>query len=166
MNPRIGLLLTRATGILEIVIGVALLLMFAVVFTLVVMRYVFGATIIGANEATVIAFVFVTAIGASIDLFRDEHISISYFVQKLSQKSQSRLSTLRLLLVAILNLFILVQSIIWISRTGGFMMPALGLPQWVAQVSVAVGSGLCIAYCIARLLGATPDNSAPSVADQ
>ncbi len=156
----------KATAILEVIIGLALLLMFVVVFTLVVLRYVFGATIIGANEATVIAFVYVTAIGAAIDLFRDEHISISYFVQKLSSRSQSRLVRLRLLLLATLNLYILVQAIVWISRTGNFMMPALGMPQWIAQLSIVVGSSLCIAYCVLRLLGITSTNATPLATDQ
>ncbi len=156
----------KATAILEVFIGLALLLMFVVVFMLVILRYVFGTTIIGANEATVIAFVFVTAIGASIDLFRDEHISIAYFVQKLSPKSQSRFEKLRLLMMAILNLYILVQAVIWISRTGNFMMPALGLPQWIAQSSIVVGSSLCIAYCVLRLFGRTPANATPLATDQ
>ena len=166
MNSRSSSLVDKATTVLEVVIGLALLLMFVVVFMLVILRYVFGTTIIGANEATVIAFVFVTAIGASIDLFRDEHISIVYFVQKLSPKSQSRFEKLRLLMMAILNLYILVQAIIWISRTGNFMMPALGLPQWIAQSSTVVGSSLCIAYCVLRLFGRTPANATPLATDQ
>jgi TRAP-type C4-dicarboxylate transport system permease small subunit len=156
----------KATATLEVVIGLALLLMFVVVFMLVILRYVFGTTIIGANEATVIAFVFVTAIGASIDLFRDEHISISYFVQKLSPRSQSRLAVLRLLLMTTLNLYILVQAIVWITRTGNFMMPALGLPQWIAQSSIVVGSSLCIAYCVLRLFGRTPADATSLATDQ
>lgn len=125
--------------------------MFAMVTILVALRYVFSTTIIGGNEATVIAFIFTTAIGASVAIARDEHIAIDYFVQKLPETWQQRISVVRLLLLVAINAAILFYAIEWIQRTGGFLMPTLGMPQLVAQVSVPIGCSLSIAYCIARL---------------
>jgi TRAP-type C4-dicarboxylate transport system permease small subunit len=136
---------------IENLLAVLLFSMFAMVTILVALRYVFSTTIIGGNEATVIAFIFTTAIGASVAIARDEHIAIDYFVQKLPEAWQQRISVVRLLLLVAINAAILFYAIEWIQRTGGFLMPTLGMPQLVAQVSVPIGCSLSIAYCIARL---------------
>ncbi len=141
--------LTRA---LESALAVLLFAMFAMIAVLVVLRYMFGTTIIGGNEATIVAFIYTTAIGASIAIMRDEHIAIDFFVEKLSTRWQERLLNLRIVLLAIVNLVIVVYSIQWIQRTGGFLMPTLGVPQLVAQLSVPLGSSLSAMYCIVRLL--------------
>jgi TRAP-type C4-dicarboxylate transport system permease small subunit len=136
---------------IENLLAVLLFSMFAMVTILVALRYVFSTTIIGGNEATVIAFIFTTAIGASVAIARDEHIAIDYFVQKLPETWQQRISVVRLLLLVAINAAILFYAIEWIQRTGGFLMPTLGMPQLVAQVSVPIGCSLSITYCIARL---------------
>lgn len=147
--------LQKLTRVLETTLSVLLFGMFAMIAVLVVLRYLFGTTIIGGNEATIVAFIYTTAIGASIAILRDEHIAIDFFVAKLSPRWQSRMLALRLVLLAILNLAIVVYSITWIQRTGGFLMPTLGVPQVVAQLSVPLGGSLSVLYCIARLLRKT-----------
>jgi len=126
--------------------------MFSMIVILVMLRYVFSTTIIGGNEATVIAFVYTTAIGAAISISRDEHISIRYFTDKLSWRVQQALSQIQLILVTLLNVLIAVYAFSWIVRTGGFLMPALGLPQLVAQISIPLGAVLSVLYCLARII--------------
>lgn len=147
--------LQKLTRALEALLSVLLFGMFAMIAVLVVLRYLFGTTIIGGNEATIVAFIYTTAIGASIAVLRDEHIAIDFFVDKLPPRLRERMMTLRLVLLAILNLVIVVYSVVWIQRTGGFLMPTLGVPQLVAQFSVPLGGSLCVLYCIARLLRKT-----------
>ncbi|MGI9271844.1 MAG: TRAP transporter small permease [Woeseiaceae bacterium] len=144
--------LPRLTRILENALAVLLFGMFAMVTILVVLRYAFSTTIIGGNEATVIAFIFTTALGASVAIARDEHIAIDYFVNKLPDGWQQKLLVLRLLLLVLINAAILYFAVEWIQRTGGFLMPTLGAPQMLAQISVPIGCALSIAYCITRLL--------------
>lgn len=139
------------TRLIENLLGILLFVMFAMVTILVVLRYVFSTTIIGGNEATVVAFIFTTAIGASIAIARDEHIAIDYFVSKVPEAVQRKIAVLRLLLLVLINAAILFYAVEWIQRTGGFLMPTLGVPQLAAQVSVPLGCALSIAYCIARL---------------
>ena len=43
-------------------------------------------------------------------------------------------------------------SVEWIRTTGGFLMPSTELPRVVAQLSVPIGSGLAVVYCLLRLL--------------
>ena len=144
--------LDKLTRALESALIVLLFGMFLMIAVLVVLRYLFATTIIGGNEATIVAFIYTTAIGASIALLRDEHIAINYFVDKLSPRLQAQLLQLRLVLLGIVNLAIVVYSIAWIQRTGGFLMPTLGVPQMVAQLSIPLGGSLSVLYCAVRLL--------------
>jgi len=139
------------TRFIEHLLAVLLFGMFAMVTILVVLRYLFATTIIGGNEGTVVAFIFTTALGASVAISRDEHIAIDYFTDQLSPQAQQFLLKIRLVLLAIINTVIAVYAFIWIQRTGGFLMPTLGLPQIVAQISIPIGCGLSVLYCLARL---------------
>ena len=144
--------MSRMSRILENLLIVLLFAMFSMIVILVMLRYVFSTTIIGGNEATVIAFVYTTAIGAAISISRDEHISIRYFTDKLSWRAQQTLGQIQLILVTLLNVLIAVYAFTWIERTGGFLMPALGLPQLVAQISIPLGAVLSVLYCLARII--------------
>jgi TRAP-type C4-dicarboxylate transport system permease small subunit len=135
---------------LESLLALLLFALFMMVVVLVVLRYVFNSTIIGGNEATVIAFVYTTAIGSAISIYRDEHIAISYFTDKCSAATQSILARLQLILIAILNLVLTTYAVIWIDKTGGFLMPAMGLPQIVAQLSIPIAGLLSVFYCYLR----------------
>ena len=143
--------LPALTRVIEHLLAILLFGMFSMVTVLVVLRYVFTTTIIGGNEATVIAFIFTTAIGASVAIARDEHIAIDYFVLKLPETLQHKIAVLRLLLLILINAAIMLYAIDWIERTGGFLMPTLGAPQMLVQVSVPIGCALSIVYCVARI---------------
>ena len=144
--------INKMTSALETVLALLLFAMFFMIATLVLLRYVFATTIIGGNEATIVAFIYTTAIGASIAIARDEHIAIDYFVEKLSPVSQQLLANVRLVLLAIINIAIAYFAFAWIQRTGGFLMPTLGMPQLVAQISVPLSGTLSALYCLVRLL--------------
>lgn len=143
--------LPAVTRVIEQLLAILLFGMFSMVTILVVLRYVFTTTIIGGNEATVIAFIFTTAIGASVAIARDEHIAIDYFVLKLPRPLQRKIAVVRLLLLILINAAVMLYAFEWIERTGGFLMPTLGAPQMLAQISVPIGCALSIIYCVARM---------------
>jgi len=144
-------LLTRLANLIEQLLALLLFGMFAMVTILVVLRYLFATTIIGGNEGTVVAFIFASALGAAIAIARDEHISIDYFTDRMSPQTRQLLSQMRLVLLAVINAVITIYAVIWIQRTGGFLMPTLGMPQIVAQISIPISCGLSVLYCLARL---------------
>ncbi len=131
---------------LELLMQVSLGAILTMIFLLVVLRYVFHTTIIGGNEATQIAFVFASIFAAALALRNDEHIAVRFFTEKLSREKQNVIAVVRWLLLMSINGVLLVYSIVWIRQTGSFLMPALGLGQWVAQISVPVGCGLGFVY--------------------
>ena len=139
---------TGLNRLLEQLLGLLLLAIFAAVVLLVVLRYAFNTTLIGGNEGVLIAFVYTTAVGGALAVARGEHIAIRYFVDRMPAEVQRILQILQLALVAALNLAIVAYSTVWIAATGGFLMPALKLPQIVAQLSVSIGCSLAFVYCL------------------
>lgn len=135
---------------LDLLMQVAIAAILIVVFLLVVLRYVFHTTIIGGNEATLIAFVFASVFAATLSLRDDEHIAVRYFTDAWSSDKQRVATVVRWLLLAVLHLVLLVYSMIWIAKTGRFIMPAIGLPQWLAQISIPIGSALGLYYSASR----------------
>lgn len=139
---------TKLSNLLEQFLTLLLFLIFATVVLLVVLRYVFNTTIIGGNEGALVAFVYTTAIGGALAVARREHIAIHYFVELIPARMQRSMRMLQLVLIAVMNLAIVYYSFVWIGKTGGFLMPALQVPQVLAQLSVPVGSSLAFIYCL------------------
>ena len=152
---------------LESFLALLLLAIFGTVVLLVVLRYVFNTTVIGGNEGALVAFVYTTALGGALAVARREHIAIHYFVDLMPVTAQRFLHVIQLALVAIINLAIVWYSIGWIAKTGNFLMPALQLPQIVAQFSVFIGSSLAFVYCLLgiRRCAAGHETSRPPIKD-
>jgi TRAP-type C4-dicarboxylate transport system permease small subunit len=142
-------LLTRA---LEFVLVMCLLAIATIVVTLVILRYLFNSSITGANELVTILFVYTTAIGAAVAIARRDHIAIPFAVEALPIRGQKFAGIVELVLVVLLNAVMVSYSIDWIRITGDYLMPATGLPRAVAQVSVPLGCGLAILYCLLRMV--------------
>lgn len=138
----------KTSSLLERLLITLLFLIFATVVVLVVLRYAFNTTMIGGNEWALIAFVYSTAIGGALAVAKDEHIAIRYFVDLLPPGMQPFFRILQLAMVAAVNAAIVGYSFVWIGKTGGFLMPALQLPQAVAQLSVSIGCSLALVYCL------------------
>ncbi len=146
---------TRLTRALEFVLTMFLLAIATIVVTLVFLRYLFNSSITGANELVTILFVYTTAIGAAVAIGRREHIAIPFALEALSLRGQKIVEIVELVLVAVFNAVMFGYGIGWIRITGDYLMPATGLPRVVAQVSVPLGCGLVIIYCLFRMISLT-----------
>ena len=109
---------------------------------------IFNSSITGANEIITILFIYTTAIGSAIAVGQRSHISINILEGKLSQAWVNLLANLQLILVGLINLIIAWFSITWISKTGDNFMPTLGAIRSVVQISIPLGCGFSILYCI------------------
>ena len=136
------------TRTLEAISASLLFLMAAVVLTLVVLRYVFGMGIVGANETVTILFVYTTALGAAAAIGKREHIAIPFLVDKLGAGGRRMAEIAGLLAVGLLNAVMLVYSFRWIELTGDYIMPATALPRGALQAAVPLGCGLALVYCL------------------
>jgi len=124
----------------------------ALVLILVVLRYGFNTTLIGGNEFVVILFVYSSAIGATVVLGKSEHISITWFVDRLSPGYRKSADIINFVLVGFINGVMLVYSIGWIATTGNYVSAALGIPQYFAQMAVPLGCGVALAYSLNHIL--------------
>ena len=138
-------------GILKALIAILLFAISAIVVMQVVLRYCFSSSITGANETVTMLFIYMSGIGAAVVIGDRGHIAIPMFVDTLPRGVQWLVDRLGILLVAVLNAAIAIYSIHWIQKTGHFLMPTTGLPRRAVQMSVPLGCGLAVLFCICLL---------------
>ena len=139
---------SRLNYFLEVLVCLSFLSFFTMVILLVGLRYLFNSSITGGNEIITILFVYTTAIGAAIAVGQRGHIAINILIEKLPQRLAKHLVKLQLALVGLINFAIAWFSVPWISQTGDNLMPTLGAMRAVVQISIPLGCGLAVLYCI------------------
>ncbi len=140
------------TRLLEGFIAFCLLFIVIVIMTLIVLRYVFNTTIIGANEFIVILFIYTSAIGAAIIIGKKEHIAINYFIDKLPPSLRKIIDINNFLLIGFINGVMIWYSVQWINITGNYLTAILKIQQAYAQIIVPIGCGIAILYCIYHII--------------
>lgn len=118
-----------------------LLAMVALICLNVVLRYIFGASLLWADEALVFAMVgmvFVASIGVSR---RDQHLRMTLITQSLSPAAKRRISVLEHLVTAAVCLFTA-----WYSFKSTTLMQGRGtvsnmaeIPLWLVHGTVLIG---------------------------
>ena len=106
--------------------------MFAGVFVLttisVILRYFFNTSIYGVQEIIDYSFIYLSAIGAAVIIYSDEHIKVDFFM-KASKQVQNVMCVLKHVVVITLLAFLLALSIDWINQIGQFETPLLHIEQ-------------------------------------
>ena len=133
-------------------IAFCLLSIVLLVMTLVVLRYGFNSTIIGANEFIVILFMYASAIGAAVVIGQKEHIAITYFIDKLPPSLRRVVDIVNYILIAFLNGIIIWYGMRWINITGSYLTAVLKIHQVYAQLVVPIGCSIAILYCINHII--------------
>jgi C4-dicarboxylate transporter DctQ subunit len=138
----------RLARLLEDLLGYLFLLITLTVVVLVVLRYFFLTTIVGGQEFAVFCFIYTSAIGAAVLLYKGEHIAIPLLVDRLPPGARRWMRRINYLEVAALNGLVVILSIPWIRSVGQFPSPVLRIPQGVVLLSVPVGCGLVTLYAV------------------
>ena len=123
-----------------------------VVMALVVLRYGFNSTIVGANEFIVILFIYTSAIGAAVVIGKKEHIAITWFIDKLPNRARKIVDVFNFLLIASLNGVLIWYGMRWMKITGDYLTAVLKIQQAYAQIVVPVGCGIAILYCFYHII--------------
>lgn len=137
---------------LEVIITVLFLVILGITITLVIMRYGFNAAIIGGNEAMNYLFIYTTALGAAVAISRDEHIKISFLIEKLNVRFRKYVDIFNYLLIAFINAVMIWYSLPWIRSTGYYESPVLRIPNWIVQISIPLGCSLVILFCLNHIV--------------
>lgn len=142
------------TRFLEGLMTFLFIVIFALVVILVFLRYTLNTSLTGANESITILFIYTTAIGAALAIGNRQHIGITFLADMIPPRLYRVIDGLGILLIALLNVVMVGFSLEWIGATGDFMMPSTGLPRWVVQLSIPIGCGLAVLYCLMKFVRA------------
>jgi TRAP-type C4-dicarboxylate transport system permease small subunit len=118
----------------------------------VLLRYGFNASVLGGSEAMEGIFIYTTAIGAAAAISRRQHININFMVKLMPIVLQRAVDVLAHSLVAFLNGVMIYYSVAWISKVGNNESPVMRIPEWTMQISIPVGCGLVIFYCLVNIV--------------
>lgn len=127
-------------------------LIFVLITVLVVMRYGFNRAIVGGSETSVFLFIYTTALGTSVDIARGKHIRIDSVIALLPARLRNWIEMLNLVLIGILNVFLFIFSIQWISVVGNSLDPVLRIPNAVVEVAIPIGCLFAVLFCVTRLV--------------
>lgn len=136
------------TRSLEWIITVFFMIIFLLIFSLVLLRYVFKTSIIGTYEIITMLFVYCSALGTAILVRQKEHIKISFFINKLSAGARRIVLTINYILICVLNVVFVYMSLGWIKSIWTFRSPMTQIPFWVQRIPISIGCGLVILYCL------------------
>jgi TRAP-type transport system small permease protein len=143
----------RVARALELALAIAFLFAVGLNFTNVVGRYVFGRSILWADEVQVFIMIAFTFLGAAVVAWRRQHLRMDVLARMLPPRLQTTLKVLELLLMLTLCTFVLVQSQDYASRMAmlGRDSDSAGIPMWIPHGSVAAGFGLMVLVCLAQI---------------
>ncbi|SDH74629.1 TRAP transporter small permease [Propionivibrio dicarboxylicus] len=147
------------SGVLQWLVMVLCIVIFVLVIVLVALRYLFNTTIVGANEAGVMLFIYTTALGGAVDIARSRHIIVDTFVNCLSARVRRIVDGTNLVIVGMLNAFLFKYSIDWVGAVGGSEHPVLHVPEGLVQVAMPIGCAFSVLFCVTRLVTMFASNS-------
>jgi TRAP-type transport system small permease protein len=137
---------------LESIVTFFFFMMVVLILLLVILRYVFTTTIVGGDEAIQFLFIYTTAFGAAISLGKNQHIKISFFLERFPPKAQRVIRIFNCLLIMVLHGYLFFLSIQWISSVGYFESPVLQIPQGIVQVCIPVSCVFILLYGIRQIV--------------
>lgn len=126
-------------------------LIFVFVAVLVILRYGFNTTIVGGSEATVMMFIYTTALGAAVEIAKGKHIRIDGLIDVLPQALRKWLEAVNLVLVGVLHAMLCYYSISWIKVVGNSENPILHIPEGIVEIAIPIGCFLAVLFCFTRL---------------
>lgn len=148
--------LIKDSRLVRLILALTAFLVAAIVivtFGQVILRYFFNAPQTWAEEVGRYLFVWITLVGASVAVARDNHIRLDSLVNMLPEKARPPLDVFRRLVELASFGFLFYSGIIVTMRnmTGSFYtLP--GVPRWLFYVSVPIGAGLMLLFGLWNLL--------------
>lgn len=138
----------RADLVLEVLVTLLFFSILCITIIFVILRYGFNSAITGGNEAMNYMFIYTTALGAAVSVGKQDHIRISFFVDRLQGGKRKFIDILNHVLIGFVNGVLIWYSLPWIQSAGSFESPVLRIPNWMVQISVPIGCFLVILYCL------------------
>ncbi|NMA99071.1 MAG: TRAP transporter small permease [Phyllobacteriaceae bacterium] len=142
--------ISKDSRLVRLILAFSAILVAAIVivtFGQVILRYFFNAPQTWAEEVGRYLFVWITLIGASVAVARDNHIRLDSLVTMLPKKAQSPLDIFRRLVeLASFGLLLYSGIIVTMRNLTGSFYTLPGVPRWLFYVSVPLGAGLMLLF--------------------
>jgi len=139
-------------GIIKYLLVTLLILMFAITFLQVVMRYLFLSPLPWAEEAVRFMFVWASFIGAAIGIKEKIHIGINIIVARLPLILQRITSTAVYLLIMWFAYFMITAGWQFTRFTHAQFSPAIVMRMSYVHVAIPVSGALLILYCSLEII--------------
>jgi TRAP-type C4-dicarboxylate transport system permease small subunit len=144
----------RAMSRLEDVLALAFCAAVVLNFVNVIARYVFNASLHGADELQVQVLIAMAFLGAAIVQWRGQHLRMDVLVGVMPAAMQTFLRIAEIVFVIVLAGFVLVQSARYtmqmysLARTSD----ALGIPAWFSHGLVVLGFAMILVITLWRII--------------
>lgn len=116
------------------------------------MRYLFGLSYNFVEEFLTICFASVIFMGSAICVREKQHISITYFVDKLPKKKKIISDIFVMVCIIAVSLIMFIYSIKWINAVGSTVSPSSGIRMGIFYSIVPISSLITIFYCVIDIL--------------
>ena len=140
----------RIARVIELTLALAFIFAVLLNFGNVVGRYLFGVSLLGADEVQIFIMVGMTFLGAAVVTRRDLHLRMDVLVRFLPAPVRVALRVVELLLLAVVAGFVVSQSYFYalqmlrIGRTSDMA----GVPMWIPHGTVALGFALILIVAV------------------
>ena len=136
----------------ERVIGAFLLfVMLVVCFMAVVMRYVFNDPIQWSDEIILILLVGFGYLCMSVDVYKDEHVAITFFYDKLSWTAQRVLDVFRHLLIGVFFALSTYYGVLIYQIKAPKVLVVTGASQGLVYLAQFIICGIIVIFCLMNI---------------
>ncbi len=122
----------------------------------VVSRYVFGKPIDWVDETVSMAFIWVAMIGAAIAMYRNEHLRLSTFVERLPPRAHEFVNAVAIVAVAVFMATLIGPAIDHAKEEWVIEMQSLHIPNTFRVAAIAAGAILMLAVVVLHALRTIP----------
>ncbi len=154
----------RAARALELALALGFLFAILLNFANVVGRYVFGRSLLWADEIQIFIMIAMTFLGAVVVTWRRAHLRMDALSRIMPARAQSLLRALELGAMLVLCGFVFSLAQDYTSRMFSFgkTSDTAGLPMWIPHGSIALGFGLIFLVCCWHVFRAVKPASTPT----
>ncbi|UOR11363.1 TRAP transporter small permease [Halobacillus amylolyticus] len=139
----------KSVSFLTIILFIAMTIM---VFTQVVLRFVFDSSIIWAEEFSRYAMVWLAFLGATIGIRHEEHTRIDFFLKLLPKKLKKLMEIVNKILCVIFLGVITYYSIIMFESTFSLLTPAMKIPIGLVHSILPATGIIMIVYILIQIV--------------
>lgn len=156
----------RTARAIELALALAFIVAVGLNFVNVVGRYLFGWTILSADEVQIFIMIGMTFLGAAVVTWRNQHLRMDVLVQACPPPVRAALRGLELALLAGLCGFVFALSASYAAQMFrlGRRSDTADVPMWIPHGAVALGFGLMALVAVWRGIQALASRRAsPSI---